>query len=365
MKCTIGTSENTDVSAAVREAVSEMKDPILLIFITDYTTLKETSKELHELFPKAECIGTSGTTYVKGQVMVDKLVVVGFLDGIEAQCGVIKNLSKCPVMDIKIVEDQIKNIDPGPEDTVCIEFCTNSEEQLVTTLGAAFYDRPIGLMGGTVCRYPKNITPQVCYNGELYEDACAYAFVKNLSGKVKVYKENIYGLDEKRKYAHLATKVDITQKELTELDHRPAAEVYCEETGITRKNIVDNVFYNPLGRIVGDDVFIFCMSEVKSNGAIVNHKRIYKNDTIYILKPLDYKKIIQETGQQIQNEFKQISLLFCVNCSNRDYFFQKEDYLDSYVSYMSSLGPYMCMVAGGEQFNNQHVNESMICVVFE
>lgn len=46
----------------------------------------------------------------------------------------------------------------------------------------------------------------VCCNGQVYEDACAYALVKNESGRVKVYKENIYLRKDAVK--HIVTKSD-------------------------------------------------------------------------------------------------------------------------------------------------------------
>ncbi|MBQ3798395.1 MAG: hypothetical protein II842_19320, partial [Butyrivibrio sp.] len=52
---------------------------------------------------------------------------------------------------------------------------------------------------------------------------------------------------------HVATKVNLAKKELCTLDNKPAADVYANELGISRSGIVDNVFKNPLGRIVGDD----------------------------------------------------------------------------------------------------------------
>ena len=69
--------------------------------------------------------------------------------------------------------------------------------------------------------------PVVAYNGELYEDACVYALIKNTTGKIRVYKENIY--EKTSAQSHFATKVDVSRKALIELDGRPAADVYSAE----------------------------------------------------------------------------------------------------------------------------------------
>lgn len=146
----------------------------------------------------------------------------------------------------------------------------------------------IHLAGGTVFGVPDGKQPVVAYNGKVYEDACAYAFIKNLTGKVRVYKENIYVNNSDK--PHFAKKVDVSRKALIELDGKPAADVYSNELGVARGKIIDNVLVNPMGRAVGDQVFI---------------------------------------------------------------------------SSMMSLGPHMGIVGGGEQYNNQHVNQTMVCVVFE
>ena len=40
-------------------------------------------------------------------------------------------------------------------------------------------------------------------------------------------------------------------------------------------------------------------------------------------------------------------------------------YFSTYAKDMASLGPHLGIVGGGEQYNNQHVNQTMVCVVFE
>ena len=43
----------------------------------------------------------------------------------------------------------------------------------------------------------------------------------------------------------------------------------------------------------------------------------------------------------------------------------KEGYMSTYAKDMASLDAHMGIVGGGEQYNNQHVNQTMVCVVFE
>ena len=109
----------------------------------------------------------------------------------------------------------------------------------------------VPILGGTVFGTPAGKESIVSVNGQIYKDACAWMLVKNTSGKIRTYSENIYAVPENAK-THVATKVNLANKELVSLDNRPAADVYSNELGVSRSSIVDNVFKNPLGRIVGD-----------------------------------------------------------------------------------------------------------------
>lgn len=150
-----------------------------------------------------------------------------------------------------------------------------------------------------------------------------------------------------------------------ELDGRPAAEVYSQELGISKDKIIDNVLKNPMGRAVGDEVFISSMMSMESNGTLVNYKRINKNDCIYFLELGDYQQIEQETREKIQNDMNHVSLVVSIDCIYRYLLYDGEGYFTTYAKDMASLGKHIGVVGGGEQYNNQHVNQTMVCAVFE
>ena len=188
--------------------------------------------------------------------------------------------------------------------------------------------------------------------------------IKNQTGKAYVIKENIYG--PAGGPAHIATKVNTKKKELLELDCRSAADVYSAETGVSQNDIVGNVLQAPLGRVLDDEIYISSMNGVTPQGSITNYKQINENDTIYVLKLLDYRQINQKTKQEIQNMVRQKpSLIFSVNCIYRYVLFQQERYLDEFLKLMSSAAPFVGYIGGGEQYNRQHVNQTMVCAVFE
>ena len=179
-----------------------------------------------------------------------------------------------------------------------------------------------------------------------------------------VYKENIYK-KQQTKIHHFATKVDLKRKALIELDGRPAAEVYSKELGIPKDKIVDNVLKNPMGRAVGEEVFISSMMSMEPDGTLLNYKRINKNDCIYFLELSDYRETERETRETIKRDLRQVSLVFSIDCIYRYLLYSGEGYFDTYAKDMAKLGNHMGVIGGGEQYNNQHVNQTMVCAVFE
>lgn len=362
MKTFIGKG-NGNPKEAVKKATQGLSMPTAIIFIAPYNMISEVAKLLKEEYTTTPTIGTVGTKIVNGAVDDNNVAVLAFFEDVKVQAGVIDEISKCPVIHASEIQKKLSNISASKEDTVCIEYCTGSEEKLVTTYTSCLSKRGISLVGGTVFGVPDGKQPLVAYNGNVYEDASVYMFVKNLTGKIRVYKENIY--ENTSRYAHFATKVDIEKKALIELDGKMAADVYSEELNIPKNKIIDNVFINPMGRVVGDEVYISSMMTMESNGTLINYKRINKNDCIYFLTLGDYKGIEQSTRNKIKNDANKISLVLSVDCVYRYLLYTKEGYISTYAKDMATLGQHFGVVGGGEQYNNQHVNQTMVCVVFE
>lgn len=362
MKAFVGTGQGSPKDA-VGQAIKGLLAPQAILFMAPYDMAGEVAAQIKAAYPETPSIGTVGTKLINGEVSDKNIAVLGLFEDAKVSCGVIENISKCPVAYAGEIEQKISQVSPGREDTVCIEYCTGSEEKLVTTFTSCLEKKGIKLAGGTVFGVPEGKNPIVAYNGKLYEDACVYAIIKNTTGAVRVYKENIY--ERQSAQSHFATRVDVERKALMELDGRPAAEVYSKELGIPRDKIVDNVLVNPMGRAVGEQVFISSMMNMEPDGTLVNYKRINKNDCIYFLSLGDYKETERRMREQIKRENPKISLVLSVDCVYRYLLYNKESYFNTYAKDMASLGKHLGVVGGGEQYNNQHVNQTMVCAVFE
>lgn len=363
MKSFVGVGKG-DLQAALQQAVKGIGTPKGIIFMTEYSKLAHVAEMLWNRFPNVPSIGTVGTSFACGEVSDSGLVVIGFYEDVKLSFGVLEEISKCPITEIKKVEESLNVVGAQRKDTVCLEYCTGAEEKLVTTLQTVLSKKEIQLVGGTVFGVPDGKPLQVAYQGKVYEDACVYAIIRNTTGKINVYKENIYQKCQEAK-GHFATRVDVNRRALVELDGRPAADVYSTEIGISKNQIMDNVLFNPMGRAVGNEVFIASIKSLDSEGSLLNYKRINKNDCMYFLELGDYKQIEQETRKQIKEDISHISLIISVDCVYRYFLYKQNGFIGTYAKEMASLGKHAGIIGGGEQYNKQHVNQTMVCAVFE
>ncbi len=364
MQISIGTSTKSDVEAAVAEVCSKAGSPKFLVLLSSFDHFEKASKLVAEKYPNIPLIGTGTTSYFDTDASDKRMVLISFGNDADVEVGIIRNLSKAPMADIPTLSEKVSKISAGDSNTICLEFCTNDEERLVTSLNVALERARIPIIGGTIFGYPDGYVPKAMLNGVLYEDACCYALIKNKAGKIRTYSENIYGPMACPR-THIATKVDLATKSLVSLDGKPAADIYCQDANVSRNEIVDNVLTNPLGRVIGDEIFITSPYAVGSNGCLTSYKKINENDSIQILELKDYEEIGAETRRHIKDENGKISLIFSVNCIYRHLLYSNKGYLTEFISSMKSVGPHVGIVGGGEQYKKQHVNQTMVCAVFE
>ncbi len=169
------------------------------------------------------------------------------------------DVSTMPVKCIRKFQQNVTNISASADNTVLIDFCSGNDECVLATMESVLKSKKTQLTGGTAWE------GLVCCNGQVYEDACAYALVKNESGRVKVYKENIYLRKDAVK--HIVTKSEPRTYTIQEIDGKRAEDVYTKELGISPENITEQTMVNPLGRVIGDETYIISIKERTGNAA--------------------------------------------------------------------------------------------------
>ena len=346
-----GMSQRGDIDEALRG----LYQPQFIMLLSNQDQFAEHVAALEKRFPGVPSIGCIGMSYKLG--VVEKGVgIIAFSDGVTAAANVLEEASSMPVKYIQRLERDMQTVGGSERDTVCIDFCAGNDACVLTTIYTALRGRGISLMGGT------GDQDMVSANGRIYKDAVAYGLVRNMNGRVKTYKENIY--HQLGNYRFVASNTDRANYILGALNGKPAKQVYKDILHVTDEEILTRTFQNPFGKINGDDTCIISIKEVSGN-ALACFRQVNDSDVLILLELGDYQSIVQDTIRQISLEFPRRSAVFSVNCLFRYKLFSERGYMQNYLQDMSALGNHAGFVGYGEHYNNRFVNQSMTCVVFE
>jgi len=353
MKHFIGMSKSCDLKEAVRGLTSP---DLILLCVSEKELFQSKVEELEQLYPNVPSIGCVGQSYGGMQVLEKGILVTAFCGGITAVANLLTDVSKMPVRRIRQFEQDVNQLGGNSENTVCIDFCSSNDECVLTTMETVLSKRRIQLTGGTAWE------GLVSANGKVCQDACAYALVKHHSGKVKVYKENLYIRTEKK---YIVTKAIPNKDIIEELNGEPFQDVYTRECHVSADKIGTQTFVNPLGRVIGNETFIVSLKGDAGNKAYSCYRKVFPKDLIYLLQIGDIDSIVKGTVAGIQKDFKHISGIFSINCLFRYLLFQQNHYTKQYFDQIGRLGSHSGLIGLGEHYNGQHTNQTFSCVVFE
>ncbi len=342
-------------SGNLREAVRGLANPEFIMLMSNNNYFDEHVKELGKLYPGVPSIGCIGMCYDTG-VVEEGVGVAAFTDGVRVSADVLEQVSTMPVKYISRLEQSVREVGGTGRDTVCIDFCAGNDACVLTTINTVLRRNEIPLVGGT------GDAGRVSVNGKVYEDSVAYAIVRNLKGRVKTYKENIY--HQLGDYRFIASGTDKAQYKIGALNGRPAKQVYADILHVTDEQILTQTFQNPFGKINGDDTCIISIKEVDGN-SLACFRQVNDSDVLILLELGDYQAITRQTIENICRDFPKRSAVFSVNCLFRYKLFSGNNYMEQYLQDMAALGSHAGLVGYGEHYNDRFVNQSMTCVVFE
>lgn len=232
MRQFFGMSQNGDLA----EAVKGLDNPQFIMLMSNNAQFETHVKTLEKYYPGVPSIGCIGMSY-DIRVVEEGVGVVAFYDGVSAAANVLEQVSVMPAKYIKRLEEDVQIVNGTSADTVCIDFCSGNDACVLTTINTVLNRRGISLVGGT------GDAGKVAVNGRIYEDAVAYAIVRNLNGKVKTYKENIYR--KHGNYRFIASDTDKENYVIGTLNGKSAKQVYKSILHVTDEQILTQTFQNP------------------------------------------------------------------------------------------------------------------------
>lgn len=350
MKQQIGISLSGDLN----EALTRIQNPSALILMTTEDNFENHVSELEKLFPGIPSIGCIGMSY-GGPTSNEAGVTVVALSDIDVRADVIEQLSTMPMKYIHRLQKAINDVNAEKGNSVCFDFSSGYDGKLVTTLNVILESLGIPLIGGT------DDCGKVSANGKVFNDSCAFMIIRNTTGKIKAYKENIYTSTGKR---FVATKTDPANKLLIEVDGKPAERFYREALSITKDETSTQTFKNPFGRIYGNETYLISIKDIVGD-ALECYKQVNNMDILTLMELKDYDAIVEDTLNQIHTDLPNVNGILSVNCLFRYLLFKQEHYEDTYFKKMNRFGSHAGLVGLGEHFNKQHINQTMCCIAFD
>ena len=367
MEYNIGIGKSKDAEQCVREATSKFRKPKLILFFSPVDQFDIYTKLMYEKFPDSICMGaTSIAMFSNTGAEKDVLKAIGFESGIKCSADVLEDVDKYPIKYVERVKRCVDDV-RDTKNTICLEFTTAllcEEESVLSALNSVLIDKGIPVFGGTAGDAGTAIGTKVSLNGKVRERSSVFAIIHNEGGAIKIFRENIY--KPVTGNVLTATKADGQKRTVYEYNHQPAANVFAKELGVPVGEISKYFDTNPLGRIVGDELYITANCSQAGNQAITYHARIYNNSKIMVLGPENYKETIAETMQQIKKAVPRPSFSLMCHCLARTILFDGDGYLTEYAKTMGNvLGNYIGFSGYGEQYGEQHFNQTMTVAVFE
>lgn len=352
MRQTVKICNTADFEDSLREAA----DARLVILIAPAPVFEDCVQRMGTVIPEVTNIGVCGQGYAGLKDYPKDIILISYYD-CQVAADVIADVNK-PILSVQRLKEHMSAIQADARNTVCLDFAAGNDSVVVTTLNSCLSDRNISLIGGTAW------DNKVSFGGRVYENACVYALIKNTNGTIRAYMENIYVTDENMP-SFVATKIDEASQKILTLDGRSATSVYQSALGIKESDIENQTYKNPIGREVGDHIYIISVKSHGRDGSLECYKRVNQLDALTILRLGDYDTIIRGTVTRIKSEIPSVKGIFSVNCLMRYLMFNDMGYIGDYLKNMNQLGVHAGLVGCGEHYGTQHVNQTMTCFAFD
>ena len=344
--------------------------PILIIFASDYDNFRLYAGLFGEKFPSSQVIGMSSFTSSSSEgFSKEGLSALAVYEGIECAGGVLTDAGRCPILHINEARNAIAKLGIGENDkgsVCCLEFTTaygKCEEPVLDTLREASGKLDIPVFGSTAGVRRGTERSCVSLNGEIYEDACVFMYIRNLGGKINIIRENTYKHTDN---FFLVTNVDCERRIVREINGRPAAPYMASLLDTDVPVLAKNIMLHPIGRFFGDKIYITDAEAIEKDGSVSFFSHIYNYSRGVLLEPHD----ANACGRRLVDKVKEVgfepSFAVAVNCAfDFDIFEDKGFTEDITKSLTDAAGCFVGMSGCGEQVDNIHINKTMLLAVFE
>lgn len=357
-------TDSKDMALQAKEALKGFETKFLLFFASSYYEDSNPAAALSVAFPDSKIIGsTSHSEYCDSTYTNHSVSIMAMdKDSIEDVCvKVVENIREEininePVKDMEAYfggsEEIFNNFDKYVG-IILFESSAKAEEVFMDRLGDA---TNILFVGGSSSAAENNVS-RVYADDKVYEKAAVLAVLKTVKGYDVLKTQSACVLSDRKL---LVTKSNLRDRILYEFDNRPCGEVYAEVLGVSVDEIKDYFVSNPLGIVIGDEIFVRTFDQIK-DGGITLHCGLPEGAEINVLKIGD---IVADTKQALDNIITyQPAGVINFNCLYRTFEILNKDLTQPYCALFGRY-PSIGFSTGGEAFLG-HINETSTVLIIK
>lgn len=371
-RCVVTYSALNTKEAVLEENIRQLEEktsgiqPKVIFLSSDYENFSWYSSQIAARYPKASVIGMSSYVVFSSEGFSAKgLTLMALNSGIECATGVLLEVTRYPMRYAAQIEQALSQLS-DLKNCCCIEVTTafgNGEELVLDTFKSVLLEKEIPVFGGSAGSTEGTRKTLVSLNGTVYEEACVFVLLHNLNGRILLYCENMFQPTE---HFFTATSVNCEERAVYEYDRRPAAAALSDALNVPMEELSEQLLTHPMGRMLGDDIYITDSEKINEDGMITYYTRIYNHTKMVLMEPDDMEQVWERTAQKVRNDTTAISFSFIVNCLSRSkYFEQEHKFYDFAKKLKQEYGPYLGVSGFGEQMNFEHLNQTMVLAIFE
>ncbi len=360
---------------SVTEAVNDIKntfsnvDPKLIVYFASSSFEGELlSKEMKNSFSDTDMFGCSTAGEIVSGKMLKNSIVAMSLDKeviSDVKIEVLENISEDAEKSVEDAFNSFENklgskmSDLSPKEYVgiiLIDGLSVVEEKVMDKIGVRTNIMFIGGSAGDDCKFEKTF---VYANGKSYPNSAVLVLLKPSNGFDYIKTQSFCPMKD---IILKATKVNEASREILEFNEKPAAEVYSEVLGTTVDKVSDKFMHNPVGLLVGDDIFVRSPQQIKEN-SMVFYCAVGEGMELALLEATDIIKDTKEAVDNKKNELGNISGIINFNCILRTLELEQKDLTGAYGELFTDI-PTIGFSTYGEEFIG-HINQTATMLIFK
>jgi hypothetical protein len=357
-----------EVVVDIKNQLNVANTKIIIFFASTNFDQEKISNLMQEAFKNCIVVGCSTAgEIINGELLKSSVVAMAINSNIvsDVKVEIIENIKQNLSIEKAVASfegyynESLYSMDPTKFigitliDGLCMQ-----EEKIMDLIGNR---TNVFFVGGSAGDDNKFLKTHVSANGKAYTDAAVLILLKiNENAEFSVVKTQSFKALEN---TFIANKVDEENRQVIELNNKPAILAYSDAIGVSSiEEATKHFMINPLGLVVGDnDIFVRSPRQV-SDTSMIFYCNILEGMEVNLLKATN---IIEDTEKAIKNkinEFGKIDGIINFQCTHKTEELEKKNLLKEYAEIFRDI-PTIGFSCYGEQFIG-HMNHTSAMLVF-